>query len=195
MWNKYNVTSLQDWSALSSSEQAEQEDQLSATKSQWESIVTYMRAFTGAQKAGLWTTSAIVILSAYHTIQGYRCIKYELREQRVQDFNFDPELYPPFYSTYFLSACLIYTLAGTSFTCLITTAIYMTFYLDSLKQSLWVDYLLPYLLAYFMTYLWNSLFFRDYVYSRVVCEHNNIIYRRVFILLDWFLQCLQVKTR
>ena len=83
MWNKYNVTSLEDWDMLSSSERAEQVAELDSAESQWGNIVTFMDALVSAQRAGLYTTCAIVILTAWQTVQGYRSIKYELREQKA----------------------------------------------------------------------------------------------------------------
>jgi len=192
MFNMFNVTSAADWAALSPAQQETQTKELELLKSQWDALYEFMSACYSSFWSALLTTDAIVVFSCGSALQGYRKLKYELRVQQIQDFNCKHEDAPPYYSTYYLSAVVVYTSVGMVYLLLLLFPLYVSFIYSEARDYIWTSMLLPYLVAYLFTYLWNSLLFRDFIYSQIVTEDSNIMYRRAFIMLDWWLQCFQV---
>ena len=124
-------------------------------ESNWNDLYSFAKAMHTAAVWADWLTFAFVLLCTAQVCMGARKIIYEMREQRAQSWNCDPEEIPPYYTTYYISASAVYTLAGWLTTAILFFALFFTWVWNPAYEAIWVSSLWPYTVAYIVTYAWS----------------------------------------
>jgi len=133
---------------------------------------------------GLW--------SVFRVLQGYRETLYDIREQKVMNWNFDPSSYVPYDTTQYIASYTIYNTAAMGLVTFLFFIISMSLAWDPLWNGLWVKYLWPFLLGILFTKIWLTGIVKIVFYNKFVTQDNSVVWRKAFLFLELPLTMFQV---